>query len=368
MKKKIAFVVGSLTAGGAERVISTLSNELIERYEVSIIQLVKEKPFYNLNSKIKIFSCREEKKISSNSIESITNNYYFYKKISSYLKEEKIDIVIGFITSTNILSILASRKAKIPCIISERNNPEIENAPKKKWNFLRNVLYKKANYLVVQTEQIKSFFDKLLEPNNVVILANPLSQEITEKSLQKNTKENIVLNIGRLTEQKAQHLLINAFSNIDNNDWKLIIAGEGKLRDKYQKMIDDLGMTDKISLIGKTKNVVGLYQKSKIFVMTSKFEGFPNVLIEAMYMGLAPISTNCPTGPSELINSNENGYLIEIDDQKALENKLIKLIQNENLIQDFGSKAHIAAKPFEATKITSEWEILIKDCLNNTSI
>src|SRR5690606_7498291 len=179
-KKTIAFVIGSLTAGGPERVISTLSNELIATYNIVIIELVKSNPFYKLDPAIKIVSCKSELKPSKNIFEAIRNNIFLLKKISNYIKSEKINLIIGFITNVNILTLVAARLNKIHCIISERNNPEIDNAPKKKWDFFREKLYKKADFLVVQTPLIKKFFDKLMEPEKVIILPNPLSSSFVE--------------------------------------------------------------------------------------------------------------------------------------------------------------------------------------------
>lgn len=363
-KKTIAFVIGSLTAGGAERVISTLSNELIATYNIVIIELVKSNPFYKLDPAIKIVSCKSELKPSKNIFEAIRNNIFLLKKISNYIKSEKINLIIGFITNVNILTLVAARLNKIHCIISERNNPEIDNAPKKKWDFFREKLYKKADFLVVQTPLIKKFFDKLMEPEKVIILPNPLSSSFVEAYNKKVEKENIILNIGRLTAQKAQHLLINAFGNINNDNWKLIVVGEGDKKQEYESLIKKLNLNDKVILAGKSEDIESYYSKSKIFVLTSNFEGFPNVLIEAMYMGLACISTDCPTGPSDIIRNDENGYLIPMGDQISLEVQLKNLMSEKFKRESFGKLAHETASKFEAKKIVGKWEQLIIAALN----
>ncbi|GAA4937517.1 glycosyltransferase family 4 protein [Algibacter agarivorans] len=362
-KKKISFVIGALTAGGAERVVTTLSNQLIEKYEVHIIILTKCEPFYKLNSSIRLFYCREKFLPSNNIFQALKTNYSFYKAISSYLKNNKIDLVIGFITSVNILAILASRKINIPCIISERIFPEKSDI-QIQWEILRKLLYRKANFLVVQTSEIREQFKSIINYDKIIILKNPIAPELSEARDIQFKKDNIILNIGRLTNQKAQDILIKAFANIDNDNWKLIIIGQGEKQKEYEELIKSLKLNDKVNLLDQTKDIAHFYNKSKIFAFTSIFEGSPNALIEAMHFGLPCISTDCPTGPSELITDGHSGYLIPINDQKQLEMRLSKLINDEKLREKFSDNAILSVKPLEAEPTTLEWIHLFEKLLN----
>ncbi|MEW4924505.1 glycosyltransferase family 4 protein [Algibacter sp. 2305UL17-15] len=362
-KKKISFVIGALTAGGAERVVTTLSNQLSEKYEVHIILLTKCEPFYKLNKSVKIFSCREEFQPSDGIIQALRANYSLYKTISKYLKDNKIDLAIGFITSVNILTILASRKNNIPCIISERNYPK-KSSTQLQWRILRKLLYKKADFLVVQTDKIKEQFEPIIKSNKIIILKNPIAPELTEARDINFKKENIILNIGRLTNQKAQDVLIKAFANINNDNWKLIVVGKGEKQKEYEELIKLLKLESKVNLLGQTKDIAHFYNKSKIFAFTSIFEGSPNALIEAMHFGLPCVSTDCPTGPSELITDGHNGYLIPINDQEQLEVRLSKLINNEKLREKFSINAVKSVKSLEAEPVTLEWIHLFEKLLN----
>lgn len=362
-KKKITFIIGSLSAGGAERVVTTLSNQLVEKYEVHIVILTKCTPFYALNKNVKLFYCREEFQPSNGVFQALKANYSLYKTISNYLKKERIGLTIGFITSANILAILASRKNNIPCIISERIFPD-KSETQIQWEILRKLLYKKANYLVVQTSEIKEQFKSIIDYNKIVILKNPISPQLSESRDIHFEKENIILNIGRLTNQKAQDVLIKAFANIDNEDWKLIIIGKGEKQEDYEKLIDSLNLNKKVKLLGHTKDIAHFYNKSKIFAFTSTFEGSPNALIEAMHFGLPSVSTDCPTGPSELITDDHNGYLIPINDQEQLEERLSKLINDEKLREKFSVNAVKSVKLFEAEPVTSEWVHLFEKLIN----
>ena len=178
-RKHIGFVIGSLSAGGAERVISALSNELIERFDVTIITFSKSIPFYALDDKIKVVPCQANVKLPSSIIDSIILNYSLVKRISKISKLEHIDMLIGFITSANILTTIAAKLNRIPCIISERNNPLVEEVPKL-WVILRRFVYPLANSLVLQTKGIKKIYEKKIKPNKIIILPNPISSKLSE--------------------------------------------------------------------------------------------------------------------------------------------------------------------------------------------
>ena len=362
-KKTIAFVIGSLYSGGAERVVSTLANKLTIKYNVVIIQLVHSEPFYKLNDDIKVVACNQKSEKSKNLWQAIGNNIRIIRRIVKFVKQEQISLLIGFITNVNILSIIASKISGISCIISERNNPKIENAPKKKWAGLTTILYNKAKILVVQTKEIKVFFDKKMDSKKVVILPNPLSEDLKIDFNIK--KENIILNVGRLTYQKGQDLLIKAFSNINPENWKLVLVGVGNEKSNYIKLIDELEMNDKIFLVGQKKDISKSYNNAKIFCFPSRFEGFPNALIEAMHMGLACVSADCPTGPSELIDDGENGFLINMDSVEELQEKLQLLINDEQLIQKFSKNGKKIVQNFEVETVAKEWDDYIQLALKS---
>ena len=361
-KPKIAFVLPALDMGGAQRVVTTLANALIDDYELYIITFINPKPFYKLDDNITLVNCVDSIQPSSNILEAIKNNYILFKKIHAIRKKYKINLLISFLTPANILTTLVAKYNGIPVIISERNNPYSEKAPKI-WEIMRAITYPKANYVVVQTETIKSFYAKKIKQNRLEILPNPISAELT---LQRNNtvqKENLILNAGRLSDQKAQDILIKAFARTENTHWKLVIAGEGPNRVKYDKLIKKLNLGDKVLLLGRQKDIHELYNSSKIFAFSSLYEGFPNALIEAMHFGLACVSTDCPTGPSELINDSINGYLIPMNDEKAMAEKLNVLMNDENKRKSFGDKAIKTVKKIEIKNVVVQWKALIENCI-----
>jgi GalNAc-alpha-(1->4)-GalNAc-alpha-(1->3)-diNAcBac-PP-undecaprenol alpha-1,4-N-acetyl-D-galactosaminyltransferase len=364
IKKNIAFVIYSLNSGGAERVVSTLANGLSGDFNVSIITFTDIKPFYELNDNVKVFHCFKNLQPSKNVKDSIRTNFALYNKIKNYSKKLSINLLIGFMTNTNILTILAAKSLGLPVLVSERINPEYSNLPKI-WSILRRFTYPKANILIVQTEPIKNFFKSFVHEEKLRILPNPISS-IHEKA-RKNTnvtKENIVLSVGRLSEQKGQELAIEAFAKINAKNWELHIIGEGPKREEYTKLISNLNMIDKIKLIGRNNKISEYYLKAEIFVFPSRFEGFPNALTEAMFLGLPCISTNCPTGPSELIENEKNGFLVEMEDADEISRKIKILIEDRQLRLDMGNRASISVDHLMEDKVVAQWKNIINQNIN----
>ncbi|MGJ8685713.1 MAG: glycosyltransferase family 4 protein [Nonlabens sp.] len=357
-KKSIAFLIGSLGSGGAERVVSTLCNELAEKYKVTVITFAKKEPFYKLDPKINQIYCLDKIEPSNTFLDTIRLNLKLLKTIKEKLQNENIELIIGFLTRGNILAVLAAKACKIPVIISERNNPYTVKLSLL-WKTLWKYTYPKADCLVVQTKIIKQYFKPFVKEESLKILANPISTELTLARNKKITKKKVILNVGRLADQKAQSLLIKAFSALNTEDWYLHIIGKGPKQKEYENMISELGMQERIKLLPPTKSISNHYNSCSIFAFTSIYEGFPNALIEAMHFGLPCIATDCPTGPSELIKNGENGFLIEMNNQKQLEDKLNVLMNNETIRNNFSIKAEKSVEKFQAIHIANDWEQII---------
>lgn len=361
-KPKIAFVITSLTSGGAERVISTLANAFVVDYQVTIITLYNVKPFYDLDSSIKLISCKESYNKNMRFIDSLTNNIYMIGRIFRILKEEKISVAIGFMTTTNIYTIIACKLAKIPCLISERTHPDFDPLSDF-WTKIRKKTYPYCTKLIVQTTGIKSYFTKFLKVNKLAVVKNPLADTLLAFRDSTIKKEQIILSVGRLDPVKNQRLLIEAFAEMQTENWKIQIVGEGALHSELQLLIKELNQEAYIELVGSVNGVHDYFNKASIFAFTSNFEGFPNALIEAMAFGLPCVSTNCPSGPSEIIDDAENGFLIPIGDKNMLKQKLEILMNQADLREKFGAAAKKSTVKFETKYISEQWKHLLTEAL-----
>ncbi|WP_452226934.1 glycosyltransferase family 4 protein [Lacinutrix cladophorae] len=357
-RKKLAFIIPSLKAGGAERVVSTLANQFIKEFDIVIVVLYKCKPFYPLNTNIKVVFCKETYNSAPTFFQSITNHFHLINTCKKIISKENSDILIGFTTIANIYSVLVAKRLRIPSIISERIHPKFGSISNF-WVKTRKLIYPKTDTLIIQTEDIKSYFTSFIKESKIKIINNPLAEELVAKRDLEAKKTNQIICIGRLENQKNQELLIRAFGAIERKDWRLLLIGEGSKKEDYKNLVNTLKLNDSIDFIGNIKDVSYYYNNAKIFVLPSNYEGFPNALIEAMFFGLPCIATNCPSGPSEIINDGENGFLIPINDQLYLEKKLSLLINNTDLQTQFKQKAIKSTTIFKADFIANQWKTLI---------
>jgi len=357
-RKRLAFIIPSLKAGGAERVVTTLTNQLINDFDIVIVVLYKCTPFYNLNTNIKVVFCKDIYNRTPSFIQSITNHFLLINTCRKLIAKEKSDVIIGFTTIANIYSVLVGKQLKKPSIISERIHPKFGSISSF-WVKVRKLVYPKTDALVIQTKDIKDYFTKRIKAEKVQIINNPLAEELAEQRNLNTTKNNHIICVGRLEPQKNQELLIRAFANIERSNYKLLLIGDGTKKEAYKSLVTELKLNDCIDFIGDVKDISKYYNTAKIFVLHSNYEGFPNALIEAMYYGLPCIATNCPSGPSEIINDGENGFLIPVNDQLHLEKKLSLLIHNTDLQIQFKEKAIESTTIFEAEFIANKWKTLI---------
>jgi glycosyltransferase involved in cell wall biosynthesis len=346
---KLTFVTATLTSGGSERVMSIVANKMQERgYEVEIICLNDQIVFYPINEGIKITHVEVEA-----GTKSLPKKLWWFRK---HIQKTQPDVVIAFMVSVYTVTLLALMGIDIPVISSVRNDPAYSNIRKK---ITRKLLLPRSAHVVVQTQQIKKFFNKSIQ-NMTTVIYNPVNEKVFK--LQPSKKENRIISVGRLYPQKDQKTMIEAFAKMSEHhpDWKLVIFGEGPERDSLERMIKDpkSKIQDKVFLPGRSENIIDELNKSKIFCLSSIYEGMSNALVEAICVGL-PIVTTKVSGTEELIKNGENGFIVNIGDKESMAKALTKIIEDENLQNQFAEKNKAQAIKFETNTIVNQWEDLV---------
>jgi len=348
---KICFVIYSLGNGGAERVLSTISNYFINKYEITIITFNNEESFYKLDEKIKIVSLNSGNN-SKNIFDAIKNNIKTIINLTKTIKSVDSDVVISFMTTSNILSILACKILNKPIIISERTNYDFLSS--KIWKKIRKIVYPFCNHLVVQSNYDLKKYDFV---KNVSIIENPL---FIYRFKKQEKRKNYFLSVGRLDKVKGFDMLIEAYSKF-NTSWKLKIVGEGNERESLEEQIERLGLSDKVELLGRKNDVEKYYYESGVFILSSRMEGYPNALVEAMACGCPCISFDCKTGPISIIENYINGILIENENIEKLSEAMNKLSLNAENRQKLSQKALEIREKLNIKKVSEKWEYIINE-------
>lgn len=354
---KLCFAIGSLSYSGAEKIMYHLLKELKSRgHEVSVILIACEEAYDNIDLEgIKQFAIFDrEEEANRNRFARI---YKRQQRIRKVLLENEFDLVVSFGVRYNLDVIQACRGIKVKTVLCERNDPYNDPASKL-LRIRRKISYKKANAFVFQTEDIKNFFEDSIRKRAAVI-PNFIEKRVLKEELC-SEKRNSFVTCARLDDnQKNQTALIKAFYEFSktNESYKLEFYGDGPDRKKYEQLIAELNMQDKIILHGRINNPMSEVKKCKFFVFSSKYEGMPNALIEAMAYGMPCIATDCSGGGVRaLIENGVNGIIVPYGDQDALLSEMIRLSKDESLGARLGENAYEINDKLEMQNIISMWE------------
>ena len=291
--------------------------------------------------------------------------------LAQYFVAKSPDLVISFITETNIVALLAGLRTGLPVIVSERNNPAYQ-VPDYLTRRLRRRLYPRATAVVCQTQGIVEFFLLGVSKNGVVI-PNPVIPAGDDDSADPEfalPEGNLLFAIGGMARQKIYQkgfdLLLPVFDNLakKHKDWSLVILGDGSERDALQRKAEECGLSGRVWLPGNVKNVHSLLAKGDLFVLSSRYEGFPNALCEAMASGLGVVSFDCPTGPRDIIRHGVDGLLVPPEDAPALEKGLDGLMSDREMREQMGARAREVVDRFSLERVMGMWEELVYCCMN----
>ena len=356
-KQKILFYISSLKSGGAERVLTHIANYWSEKgRDISIVTVILGESDFELDVKIRTIG-QETYNISTNFFEGLYANIRRIRHLRRTIKEIKPDIIISFTTMCNIVAYFAKVGLSVPLVISERTNPSAYPL-NFVWQQLRAFTYNRASALVLQTKGVQKLYQNYSPPQYVV--RNPLILPKFVLPIQSYSPK-IIITIGRLDREKNVQMLVHAFAKTNQRDWSLWIIGrDAGQQYLIEEAIKTLGLSDRVQLLGNQTDVFRYLSKASIFAMTTKVEGYPNALLEAMAIGLPVVSTDCDFGPSEMIVNGENGYLVPLNDVDSFAEKLRFLMLDEGLRRKMGQKAREIQKSHSLSDVMADWDTLVK--------
>ena len=355
---KIDFLINSLTGGGAERVMTTLANGFSKRSnEIKLITFNKNNA-YEVSKQVTRVKLHQGQ-FKNHTIRSIINLFNFYKK-----KQNRPDILISFMPKTNLIAIIIAKIFDIKVIVSEHSNHKANKTYEIKW--IRKFLYKYANATTVLTDFDVPFYKAL--GAKVTVMPNPII-------LPKHIKDYDIRNKNILAAGSLDRYVLKGFDSLlylicpvlkSNPEWTLTIAGSGVSgMNKLKNISKELKLNNQVIFTGFCDDIQELMQNSQIYVLSSQYEGLPMVLMEALSNGLACISYDCVSGPSELLENQYNGLLVENQNSKALHDGIKCLIKNKNLRKKLAKNAPPSVSEYSLENILNRWELLLDTIIHN---
>lgn len=350
--KKVLLIISSLKKGGSERVLTILANEFVERgYQVTIVIFTSNEIAYPLHSAVKVVSLyRPHRSLSL--LSRIGQLFRILTGIRKCSTSEKYNAIISFGQNTNIKVVLANLFLRNKIIVSDRNNPKYSTTRFRM--FFRDIFYRLASCIVVQTKQIRE--EQYSHFKNVKVIYNP----VTSHRIRSDVESKTLVTVGRLQPGKNHQFLILQLKDVLPDDWTFYIIGDGPKRESLQGLIDESGLNAKIKLLGKIDDVYEQIAAASLFVYASESEGYPNALIEAMSVGLPVVAANCKYGPAEIIEENVSGFLYDLNKPELFRQKVSMLIHNPSLRKRLSEAAVKIKERTNKDVIVGQWIDIIR--------
>lgn len=354
----VAMVISSMQGGGAERVMATMATYWTEReWDVTVITADDGSlpDFYPLPDRVR----RMRLGIAWNRgrlADTFLKSVRLHRQLRHAIRQLRPDAIISFMSIDNVRTLLAAAGTGIPVLVAERNDPAREPL-RQPWRTMRRLLYSNAAAVVTQTEDAAMFFRPRLDAT-LHVIPNPVALPPPEAPPPFAVPTPCIVSVGRLYPQKGFDLLLRAFGSVADRhpEWNLLILGEGDSRTELQQLGAELGIAERIFLPGRTKDPWSILRRSEFFVLSSRYEGFPNALCEAMACGLPVIATDCRSGPRDIITHEHDGLLVKVEDVAALASAMDRLISDPALRRRLAAEAPRIVDRFRLERVMETWE------------
>lgn len=350
---RILFLHENVTNGGGEKMFRWLGQNLKERgYDIKFL-------FMFNNPEIDTTGLDADCIDLAISNSYLSRNFRYFTigafKLIWYLKKNNIKYIVSFGTNSFYLIGILKKILGLKILVSERADPQF-----RRFKWLRKKLFAKSDYCVFQTQGARSFFSYNSDERSFII-PNPV--KIPEYRWSDDSAKDIISSVGRIDlAHKRQDLLVRAFSIVHQSypSLKLKFVGEGPDKERLLSLVSELSLLDSVIFTGQVKDVHLELLESRLFVLTSEFEGIPNALLEAMSLGMPVISTDCsPGGAAFLIGSNKNGILVPRGDYYKIAEAILKILSDKCYRIEKGKQAHQSVLNYSEDLIIKEWEDVV---------
>ena len=355
----ICLVIADMGCGGAQRVASQLAGIWAGRGQrVCVITLSDgENDFFSLPANVRRVSLHG--RADSNSLfTAIWRNLKRLHALRSALRQSRAKHVVSFVGAINILTVLASRGLGVRVVISERNDPRRQSLGRF-WDQLRRWIYPRADVVTANSYDAVEALSDFVPRGRLAFVPNPVA--IDETDCAAPLTRPTILNVGRLTHQKAQDVLIDAFALIADEfgNWELAIAGTGEIERSLRERAAEAGIAERVVFLGQVKNLFDYYRSAEIFALPSRFEGTPNAVLEAMSCGLSVIVSSTAGGALQHVENDVTGVIVSPGDPAELATALKKLMSDPGLRRRLGAAAGARIEQYQSHNVVAAWDEIL---------
>ena len=382
--KNITLLINSLTSGGAEKVLSVLITELVRQNHKVTLLSIEDKNFYTIPDEVERVYL-SSLKTDDSAIKKLLYLPLLAWRLKKYIKENGVTLIQSHMYRANYINILAKifgSKHTVQVVeVTNINSFKVPLLTKKINLKLIEWLYPHIDLIVFLAERMKvDFFQHLPLEKPSVVINNPYDIEKIERlcgeevdNFSFEDEKRYLVTVGRLDKQKNQQGIIEILNELDS-DVELLVVGDGTSKEHLESRIDALNLKGRVHLLGNQSNPFKYIRHSDMFILNSREEGFPNVLVEAMLCGTAVISTDCISGPREILapksdilfqlkegyEEAENGLLIPVDNSESLVQAINRLLSDPLLKEEYESKAKEDAKNYSLENIIKKYKDVLE--------
>ncbi len=355
--RRLTMVIHALSGGGAERVFCTLADHwAASGRDVTAITLgTADSDVFRLDARVRRVALGLMQE-SQGPWQRVRNTWTRLRRLRQAIRDAGAPRVISFTDKMNVLTLLACRDAPRHVVIAERSDPRHQSLGPV-WEWLRRRTYPRCGVWVVQTQSVARYASRLVPSRPVVVIPNAVAPPAAAVPPPERRRSRIV-GVGRLSPEKGFDLLIRAFARLSPwyPEWTLQILGEGPQRRVLEQLADSLGVRNRVQLAGWTDGPQAALLQASAFVLPSRYEGFPNALLEAMACGLPCVASDCESGPAEIIRDGVDGLLVPPEDVDALAEALRQLVSDQAHRARLGRRAEEVVSRFSPDAFFARWD------------
>lgn len=364
---RLTLVISSLGGGGAERVLSLMADYWTAKgWHITLITFdAAENDFFSVPAGVTRIAL-DLMGDSASAVQALRGNFQRVQRLRQAILRSQPQAVVSFIEKVNILTLCACLGLSVPVIVSERVDPR-QHSIGRGWSVLRKLLYPSASAVVVQSESVRSWAQGVFRIRLLRTIPNPVlppaPRSQSNQAIVPPPSQPFIAALGRLAAQKGFDVLLQAAAPVleKHPEWTLLILGEGPERQNLEQLAVQLGISHRVQLPGHVQEPTQLISQADLFVLSSRFEGFPNALLEAMSCGLPVISTDCPSGPGEIIRDGIDGLLVPPEDKEALTAAMDRLMSDKAERVRLASRASDVLTRFGVDGVMRMWEDLLEE-------